>query len=77
MPMIMLSIAFALGFEGAPLSVLIVVFASPIAVSSYVMAKNANADYELAGQLIVVTSLFAVVTVFLFIYVFRILGFLS
>ena len=41
------------------------------------MAKNANADYELAGQLIVVTSLFAVVTVFLFIYVFRILGFLS
>ena len=76
-PMIMLSIAVALGFEAAPLAVLIVVFASPIAVSSYVMAKNANADYELAAQLIVVTSLFAVVTVFLFIYVFRILGFLS
>lgn len=75
-PMIMLSIAVALGFHGAPLAVLIAVFASPIAVSSYVMAKSANADHELAGQLIVVTSLFAVITVFLFVYVFRIFGFL-
>lgn len=75
-PMIMLSIAVAFGFREASLAVLIAVFCSPIAVSSYVMAKNANADHELAGQLIVVTSLFAVITVFLFIYVLRILGFL-
>ena len=51
-------------------------FASPVAVSSAVMATEMGADDQLANQLVVWTCLGSMVTVFLQIVVFRSLGML-
>lgn len=50
------------------------VFATPVAVASAVMAKEMNADDELAGQLVVWTSLVSTVTIFLYVTIFRAVG---
>ncbi len=55
--------AYLLGFNGAHLGALFVVFGTPAAVSSYIMAKNMNNDYKLASQIIVITTLFSALTV--------------
>lgn len=50
------------------------VFATPVAVASAIMAKEMNADDELAGQLVVWTSLVSTVTIFLYVTIFRAIG---
>jgi predicted permease len=41
-----------------------VLFAAPVAVSSYPMAVALNADGELAGQLVAFSTLFSLFTIF-------------
>lgn len=50
------------------------VFATPVAVSSAIMAKEMGADDELAGQLVVWTSLVSAVTIFIYVTVLRSMG---
>lgn len=50
------------------------VFATPVAVASAIMAKEMDADDELAGQLVVWTSLVSTVTIFLYVTIFRAIG---
>lgn len=50
------------------------VFASPVAVSSAIMAREMGNDDTLAGQLVVWTSIASVFTIFLFAMVFRSFG---
>ncbi|MBE6872593.1 MAG: AEC family transporter [Ruminococcus albus] len=50
------------------------VFATPVAVASAIMAKEMGADDELAGQLVVWTSLVSTVTIFIYVTVLRIIG---
>ncbi|MCH5204190.1 MAG: AEC family transporter [Oscillospiraceae bacterium] len=50
------------------------VFATPVAVASAIMAKEMGADDELAGQLVVWTSLVSAVTIFIYTTVFRAMG---
>ncbi len=69
-------IAVALGVRDAKLAVLMVAFGAPVAVSSYTMACNANADSELAGQLVVATSVFSIFTMFGLVYITRMFGFI-
>lgn len=64
-------------FHGAPFAALIALFASPVAVSSAVMASEMGGDGELAGQLVVWTTILSAVTIFAFVSVFRALGALS
>ena len=52
----------------------IALFASPVAVSSAIMAREMGNDDVLAGQLVVWTSVGSVFTLFLFAFVFRMLG---
>ena len=52
----------------------IAVFATPCAVSGAIMAKEMGADEELAGQLVVWTSLVSTVTIFLCTAIFRAVG---
>ena len=73
-PAVALVLAALLGFRGPAFAALLAVFGSPISVSSYVMAKNAEADSELAGQLIVFTTCFSLITVFALVYYSRVLG---
>lgn len=51
-------------------------FAAPVAVSSSVMAGEMGGDGELAGQLVVWSTLFSAVTIFVMLTLLRILGIL-
>lgn len=75
MPAIFLPIAaFALGFRGEKLAILLTLFASPTAVSSFTMAQQMGGDDELAGQLVVFGTTACVLTMFLWIFLAVSLG---
>jgi predicted permease len=74
MPLIFLTIAILLGFRGEELIALMVMLAAPPAVSSFTMAQQMDGDSELAGGLVVFGSLFAVLTMFLWIFALKTLA---
>lgn len=55
---------------------LLALFGSPMAVSSAVMAQEMDNDSVLAGQLVVWTSFFSIITLFVFILTLRTIGLL-
>ncbi|MCH5201511.1 MAG: AEC family transporter [Oscillospiraceae bacterium] len=63
-----------LGLSGEHFATYVGVFATPVAVASAVMAKEMGADDELAGQMVVWTSLVSAVTIFIYVTVLRTLG---
>jgi predicted permease len=73
-PAVMLPISALLGFDKLSMAILVAVFATPNAVSSYAMARNYEADYELAGEIITLGTLFSVFTLFLFVTLSKCLG---
>ena len=73
-PAIMLPISAWLGFNQLEMAILLAVFATPNAVSSYAMAKNYEADYELAGEIITLGTLLSIFTIFIFITITKSLG---
>ncbi|HCP14740.1 MAG TPA: AEC family transporter, partial [Peptococcaceae bacterium] len=70
-PVLLLPTAIMLGFRGLELAGLLALFASPSAVSSFTMAKQMDGDSELAGQLVVYSSAFSILTMFLWIVILR------
>jgi predicted permease len=70
----MLPVSAMLGFNKLEMAILIAVFATPNAVSSYAMAQNYEADYELAGEIITLGTLFSIFTIFVFITISKLLG---
>lgn len=75
-PVIALSIAyfFIPGLSGEHFATYVAVFGTPVAVASAIMAKEMGADDELAGQLVVWTSLVSTVTIFVYVVIFRAIG---
>ena len=74
-PAFMLGAAAALGFRGVEFVALIGVFASPTAVNSFTMVQQMHCgDEELAGDIGVCTSAFSVLSLFLWIWLFKSLG---
>ncbi|MBR4039071.1 MAG: AEC family transporter [Clostridia bacterium] len=73
-PLIMVSLAAALGMRGEMLVPVLALFGSPIAVSSYTMAEQMDGDGPLAASLVVLTAAFSILTMFLFIFVLKQLG---
>ncbi len=73
-PAIMLALSSLLGFNKLEMAILVAVFATPNAVSSYAMARNYEEDYELAGEIITLGTLLSIVTMFVFITISRSLG---
>ncbi len=70
-PAVFVSLGVWLGFRGEELGAILIVFCAPTAISSYVMAQNMGSDDELAGQLVLTTTLFSSVTIFLWVTVLR------
>lgn len=66
-PLIFIPISVIFGFRGIELLTLLLVFASPVAVSSFQMAKQMGGDSILAEQVIVFSCLLCIPTVFLWI----------
>lgn len=75
-PAIFIALAVLLGFRGGALAILIALFASPTAVSSYAMADEMGQNGELAGQILMITTCFCAITVFLFVLLVKQLGFI-
>ncbi len=75
-PLLFLGLAILLGFRGAPLAVLLTLFASPVAVSSFTMAQQMGGDDRLAGQLVIFSSVLSILTMFLFIFLLKQFAFL-
>lgn len=77
LPVICLAVAYAVGMRSATeIAVIISVCATPVAVSSSPMAVQMGQDGELAGQLIVWTTLFSAVSLFLMIFTCSAIGML-
>lgn len=70
-PFVLLSIAVMLGFRNGDLVSLMVLYSSPAAVSSFVMAKQMDADSLLAGHYVVLGSVFSIFTVFMWILILK------
>jgi len=66
-PAVMLTISAFLGFDQLEMAILLAVFATPNAVSSYAMARNYEADHELAGEIITLGTCLSIFTIFVFI----------
>lgn len=79
-PVLGLSVAYLIrnlvvpNFGGEHFATFIGVFATPVAVASAIMAKEMDADDELAGQLVVWTSLVSTVTIFIYVTILRSVG---
>ncbi len=59
------------GYRDVELSTLMIIFAAPTAISSFTMAKQMDSDSDLAGQIVVFTSAFCVITVFMWIFILK------
>jgi len=68
--------ALVLGLRAEALAAILILFGAPCAVSSYNMAREMQGDAELAGQMVVLTSIASVLSMFFWIYLLRTLGWL-
>ena len=73
-PLITIGLAKILGFEGIELVALLSMSACPTAVSSYTMAKEMDADGDLAGEIVATTSLLSIFTIFCWVLLLKNLG---
>ena len=75
-PGIVFAVAIAAGFRGEALVALIGAVASPTAVSSFTMAVEMDADGELAGQVVIFTSIVSILTIFLWVLFLKSMGYI-
>lgn len=64
-PLVFLVPGILLGFQGQELCALMILFAAPVAVSSYPMAVAMDADGDLAAQMVAWTTILCLPTIFL------------
>ncbi|MFI3166614.1 MAG: AEC family transporter [Bacillota bacterium] len=72
-PGISCSVFYFLGYRAEMFAIILIVFATPVAVSSYIMAQEQGADSELAGGIVASTTLFSTLSLFVLIYVAKVL----
>lgn len=75
-PAIAVAISIAFGFRYEALVALFAVFASPTAVSSTPMAQSMGGNGDLAGEIVVISSIGSILTIFLFVAGMAELGFI-
>lgn len=75
-PAIFLPVALHMGFTGEKLIALIIMLGAPTTPSCYIMAKNMNNDGILSSSIIVTTTLLSSITLTLWIFIIKSLGYL-
>lgn len=75
-PLISLPIALIFGLRNADLGVLFILFTSPAAVSSFIMAKGMKSDASLAANIIVLSTAISCFTVFCGVLLLKSIGFI-
>ena len=73
-PGLTVAAAILLGYRGVGLGVVFIIFGGPAAVSSYIMAKEMKSDYELASQILLISTLMSLFTMFLGIFILKAAG---
>ena len=77
LPLIFIPIVVAMGYRNSDLLAALLAYQTPVAVSSYIMAQQAGADEQLAGQLVVFSSIVSIFTLFVTIFILRQMGLLN
>lgn len=77
LPLIFIPIVAAMGYRNSDLLAALLAYQTPVAVSSYIMAQQAGADEQLAGQLVVFSSMVSIFTLFVTIFILRQMGLLN
>lgn len=67
-PMLFMILPILWGWKGHVIGAILLSTGAPTAISSFPMAKGMGCDGELAGEIVVVTSVFSVLTMFLWIF---------
>ena len=73
-PMIGLPLAALAGFRGPAFVTLLIMMASPTAVSSYPMAVAMDSDGEIAGSAVMISTPLSCITLFAWLFIFKTLG---
>ena len=77
LPAGMVAFAWAIGLRGVELFLVLMIFGTPVATASYPMAQNMGGDGALAGQLVFVSTVASLGTIFCFIFTLSRLGLLA
>lgn len=75
-PFVFVSVGYLIGLRQAELFLLLAIFGTPMASASYPMAQNMGGDGELAGQLVFLSTVLSVFTLFGWIFLMNQLGIL-
>lgn len=75
-PIIAVTAAVLCGLRGPSLGVVLICFGAPTAVSSYIMAKKMDNDHELAAQILLLSTMLCVMTIFVGIFILKTLQFI-
>lgn len=74
-PLLGIGVAYLIGaFSGAHFATFVAVFCTPVAVSSVPMAQEMDSDVSLAGQLVIWSTLFSAISIFLASYLLKLIG---
>ena len=76
LPLVTVPLGWLIGLRGVELFLVLMIFGTPVATASYPMAQNMGGDGQLAGQLVFVSTVASLGTIFLFIYSMSRLGLL-
>lgn len=73
-PLLVIPFAVLLGFTGEALACILIIFGAPTAVSSFAMAQQMGGDEALAVQVVAISSVACLFTLFLWIFSLSYLG---
>ncbi len=73
-PVIAVAIAALLGYRNVELASVLIIFGAPTAVNSAIMAQQMGGDADLATEAVVFSTAFSALTVFLFVFALKSLG---
>ena len=76
LPLVMVPLGWLIGLRGVELFLILMIYGTPVATASYPMAENMGGDGQLAGQLVFVSTVVSLGTIFLFIFTMSQLGLL-
>ncbi len=71
LPAITVTLAALIGLRGPSLGVVLICFGAPTAVSSYIMSKKIDNDHELSAQILLLTTMMCIVTIFIGIFILK------
>ncbi|MDR2286014.1 MAG: AEC family transporter [Prevotellaceae bacterium] len=75
-PLAAMIVFIKMGFRELELAALLCLFATPTAVTSFIMAENMGCDGEISAHIVVLSTALSAITIFLFIFALKSMGYL-